>query len=420
MVGALSCGAFAAAAGPSHGGFGPADAAASGRCGKIERGTRDRDHLIGSRAADLIQAGRGRDRINGLEAGDCLHGGRGRDRIEAGHGHDVISAGQGADAIGSRDGDRDVIHCGAGNDKAFVDAADVVIGCERVRSTQRVHGESQPCVIDPATMTAPGCKLLRNDTSAASNPEAGLWGHIECESSTRYSYQGTDGDPRSMATGAPQPDTAYRRETVLDGDDFWGERCELGRNQWQNGENRGARTSGTFALYGEGQHKITFFSQRYPSSSFTGTGAWQAVYQNKQTEPYGGDGGNGVALDLQVHHNRLYLEQWWQVQWTTPAPLTGTWIRYALDVVYSADPAVGSVKLYVDANGDGDWLDSGEQSPTVSGATLARETVGGYGIPVGGSIPSHARIGLYHDVSIPCGAPTGCVVETDNVQVLAG
>ena len=46
-----------------------------------------------------------------------------------------------------------------------------------------------------------------------------------------------------------------------------------------------------------------------------------------------------------------------------PLPANGIWVRYAMDVVYSSNPNVGSMKLYADTNGDGDFTDAGEQSP---------------------------------------------------------
>jgi hypothetical protein len=54
-------------------------------------------------------------------------------------------------------------------------------------------------------------------------------------------------------------------------------------------------------------------------------------------------------------------------------------------------------------------------------ATLATE-IAGYpsdGVAVGTGIPSHLRMGVYHDPSIPCPSPTGCSIDIDNVQVVA-
>ena len=115
------------------------------------------------------------------------------------------------------------------------------------------------CEVDPTTMTAPGCTTLRSDTSAGA-PRAGLWGSVDCASSSRASTPSSGGDPSPQADGTRQPDSAFRDLTVLDGDDVWGERCELGHNERRYGVNTGSQTSGTFELYHAGDHKITFFS----------------------------------------------------------------------------------------------------------------------------------------------------------------
>ena len=94
------------------------------------------------------------------------------------------------------------------------------------------------------------------------------------------------------------------------------------------------------------------------------------------------------------------------------------WTRFAFDVVYSQDPAVGSIQLSVDLNGDDDSLDPGEQSPTFQTYTLKYETESGYYLDAGDSIPSHLRVGVYHDSSIPCPSTGSCSDGVDNVQVV--
>ena len=114
----------------------------------------------------------------------------------------------------------------------------------------------------------------------------------------------------------------------------------------------------------------------------------------------------------QIFGGRLRLYNFDTRVWSIRAPRHGVWVRYAFDVVYSTDPAKGSVKVYVDLNGDGDALDRGEQSPRIMMATLARDT------QTGAPIPDHLRIGIYHDSSIACPPPAGCSVDVDNVQVV--
>jgi Ca2+-binding RTX toxin-like protein len=54
--------------------------------------------------------------------------------LMVGPGHDIISAGPGNDVIQAADGTRDEVRCGAGFDRATVDAKDAVSrDCEKVR-----------------------------------------------------------------------------------------------------------------------------------------------------------------------------------------------------------------------------------------------------------------------------------------------
>jgi Ca2+-binding RTX toxin-like protein len=106
----------------------------------------------------VVQAGGGDDTITGSDYADALDGGPGNDHISGGFGDDAITGGSGADDIGgdrsaacfygpifggctigsgndtiyAQDGERDAVDCGPGADTAFVDAVDVVAGCEVV------------------------------------------------------------------------------------------------------------------------------------------------------------------------------------------------------------------------------------------------------------------------------------------------
>ena len=274
------------------------------------------------------------------------------------------------------------------------------------------------CAVDRRTMTAPGCVVARADTAAAADPRAGLWGTIDAVSDQRHRRLTGRGDPHPTASGAAQGNKAFRRLTVQDGDDYFGERAELGNNDYRAGENRGRQTTGTFALYREGERKITFFSQRYGAAFAYTESEWQTILQMKQAQPYGGNGpvDGAPALELQLQDRRVRLYSFWSEKWSTVAPPKGRWIRYALDVTYSQDPAKGRVRVFVDSNADGDFLDRRETSPELRMRTLAYVTDQGSGtIPVGKPIPSHLRIGVYHDSDY--GTAT---IDVDNVQVLRG
>ena len=409
----LAAAAAVAAISIAGGSSDAAVAKTSARCGKIERGTKDGERLIGTRRDDLLRGRGGRDRLVGLGSADCLRGGSGGDEIKGGPGADGIASGSGRDRVNSRDGDRDVVHCGGGRDRVKADRLDTTRGCEVVLGVpDKPKPPKGSCALDPATLTAPGCRAVSSDTGATPDAAA-LWGQVECETASRHQLIPSGGDAHATALGAAQGNDSFRRLTVVDGDDWAGERCELGRNENRYGEN-GA--NGTFALYKEGQHRITFISLRAESSLPTGVPNWQTVLQMKQAQPADG-GGEGPILELQLRSGRYYLESPTGTYWSAPAT-PGAWTRIALDVTYSQDPAVGAVTMYLDANGDGDVADPGEQGPTTHAATLKPEAQGttADSLATGTSIPSHLRTGIYHDASINC--QSGCSIDVDNVQVV--
>ena len=413
--------------------------AAAHTCANVERGTDAPDTLVGTDEGDRLQAGGGADEVNGLAGPDCLAGGRESDVLRPGAGIDRVRGGGGSDKLVTRDGFRDVVRCGDGRDKVVADWRDrVKRSCDRVirkgpKSPKPHGGPPLPagnCVIDPATMTAPGCRLVSSDTSSTANPES-AWGKIDCASDSRANEVTSGGDQHLMATAAPQGNSAYRRLTAFDGDDVSGERCELGRNEQRYGSKGG---KGTFQLYREGERRITFVSFRLPGDFTMSTSSFQNVLQMKQTQP-SDNGSCPPVLSLQVRAGEWWLqhakspgacgESISETLWRAPAA-TGVWVRTALEVTYSQHSDKGQVKLYIDRNGDGDWLDDEEQSPAFTTHTLKYETPDRHGaasdtdgLAPGDSIPSHLRVGVYHDPSIDCPAPSGCSVQVDNVQVVA-
>jgi hypothetical protein len=202
---------------------------------------------------------------------------------------------------------------------------------------------------------------------------------------------------------------------VIDGDEFYGERCELGLN------NRSAPT----AFYREGRRRKTAISLRLPPTLPIHTPDFQVVTQMKQANPAANAGGSPM-LELQV-----FLGRWKLIQsrrpgmttdsrelWSAPAQ-TGIWTRFTFDIRYSRRAKKGSVRVLADLNGDNDAADPGETSRRIRTFTLKTEIRGGPpdGIRPGQSIPSHLRAGIYHDPAISCPPPFGCQLDVDNVQV---
>jgi hypothetical protein len=90
------------------------------------------DCLIGRAGDDILGGGDGDDDIDGGPGSDLVRGDAGDDRLAGGRGDDRFEAGPGNDRIDAVDGQRDVVRCGPGRDRARVDRVDSVAGCERL------------------------------------------------------------------------------------------------------------------------------------------------------------------------------------------------------------------------------------------------------------------------------------------------
>lgn len=282
--------------------------------------------------------------------------------------------------------------------------------------------------VDRATMLATGGTILREDCSTQADPLAGLWGEFT-NVPARHVHKTSGGDARSKCDGAPQGNNSYREINVQDGDSWQGEsaeRSELGRNTCSPyyTENPPGGTAATFAIFDEGQRRLIFFSQQYHANLDLTQETFQVIMQAKQNQPYLANGpvdtAPALALDLYNLNGvgSLLLENFWTVRWSTPAPVREKWIRYCLDVTFSKDPTKGKVRVYVDRDGDGDFLDADEMSPEFTCQTLANCTsadaakVANGARPVGAPLPSHLRLGIYHRQIY---GPT--TIDIDNVQV---
>jgi hypothetical protein len=267
-------------------------------------------------------------------------------------------------------------------------------------------------VVPPAAQEA----VLFDDTGESDDAEE-LWGSVDCDlDDTPPEESGifqvdSDGDPSPRADGSDQGNDAFRLARVHDGDDFFGERCELGHND---------SAEGPTALYRDGDRLITYASFRLPPSFPVDTRDWQGVLQLKQTQPADNADGTPV-LSLGAYRGRWILfhsgpgyTEVDQELWSVPAQ-AGVWARFAIDTKLSADPTKGSVRVRADLDGDGTFETT---SPRFKTNTLKLETEGdsGDGFEAGDTLPSHLRIGLYHNPVIPCA--NGCHLDMDNVQVV--
>jgi hypothetical protein len=249
----------------------------------------------------------------------------------------------------------------------------------------------------PESPPPPGT-LLRQDPATDPDPLA-LWTSIDAASDSRHQH---------FASGGPSGG-AFRRMTVDDGDDFWGERAELGYNSRLNGL---GPPYGTFFLYNTDDRRVTEFWMRLPNDFPIKSPKWQVVMQMKQTGPHANDGGTPV-LALEAREGKWVLTQSdspgyapaTHELWSTPATL-GKWTYISLDVTYSPNPKRGKVQVTV-----------GEvASPTFTTFTQKHEMApGSEGLNPGDPIPSHLRMGIYHDPSLP-----GTHVDLTDVRISAG
>jgi hypothetical protein len=81
----------------------------------VIRGTEKSDDLVGLAGAD---------RLYGYDGDDTIDGGAGPDILVGGRGRDVLTGGPGDDRINAQDGERDLIHCGSGQDTIQQDPFD--------------------------------------------------------------------------------------------------------------------------------------------------------------------------------------------------------------------------------------------------------------------------------------------------------
>ena len=242
-----------------------------------------------------------------------------------------------------------------------------------------------------------------------------FWGKLDCQDSTRHESILGGGDPHGTASGAPQSDYSFRRLHVFDGDDVYGERCELGlNNRW-----------GPTTFYRSGNRLITQIALRLPADGINAT-SWQVVTQMKQVGPAANSGGTPV-LELGAWLGRWHLSQSLSKKmssqgrelWSAPAR-ADVWTLFQFNVRYSTKRKKGFVQVSADLNGDGDFADPEELGPRIRTFTLKVEIRGGEkdGIKPGRAIPSHLRAGIYHDTALSCPPPDGCYIDIDNVGIV--
>jgi Ca2+-binding RTX toxin-like protein len=105
------------------------------------------DSILGLGGNDVMDGGSGNDFMEGDSGNDFVYGDVGSDRITGATGDDILADGEtaggaydvlkgeaGKDVLApiNEPAGQDLTMCGAGTDIAYVDEADLVVGCERV------------------------------------------------------------------------------------------------------------------------------------------------------------------------------------------------------------------------------------------------------------------------------------------------
>ena len=105
--------------------------AEDGESGELDNVGADVEHLIGTEFGDTLFGGSSANTFEGRGGGDFIFGDGGPDLIFAGTGADRVFGGTGDDRLlFNRDGQADVLDCGANSDSVNREGLDSIIGCE--------------------------------------------------------------------------------------------------------------------------------------------------------------------------------------------------------------------------------------------------------------------------------------------------
>src|SRR4051794_27548376 len=198
------------------------------------------------------------------------------------------------------------------------------------------------------------------------------WASWSCQNSSRFD---------EVTSPANQGRKAYKL-TVHDGDNSWGERCELGQgNPGRNG----------FPQFPNGDDVWISFSVYLPDGYPINTHDWTVMFQIHQI----GDGGcPPIALSVQDGEFKLFnsARRTYVLdtveKWNGPAQLN-RWTKFTIHLKNSPDDDTGFVELYSDLKGNG----MEQVMPRTHMHTMTARSDGS-------AMLNHARIGIYRSPRI--------------------
>jgi hypothetical protein len=214
------------------------------------------------------------------------------------------------------------------------------------------------------------------------------WANYSCADGSRV---------QQVESPAAQGRRAYQVE-VRDGDNAYGERCEIGMgNPGRNG----------FPQFREGDERWISFQVYLPDDYPVDTPDWNLIFQIHQI----GDGGcppisigveDGQMKLFKSARNTYVLDT--AEMWSAPVE-RNRWMKLTLHIKNSQDPGVGFVELFGDLDGQG-MQTLLERTAT---HTMTRTAAGD-------SMINHARVGIYRNPRIPGTAHVlfdGFTISTD-------
>jgi hypothetical protein len=209
-------------------------------------------------------------------------------------------------------------------------------------------------------------------SSDAERPWNQEWASESCANSSRV---------QQVSSPAVQGHDAYKL-TVEDGDNSYGERCELGQgNPSRNG----------FPQFQSGDERWISFQVYLPDDYPVDTPDWNVMFQIHQQ----GDGGcPPISLNVEDGQFKLYNSATAKYvldtteKWHAPAQ-RNRWVKFTMHIKNSTDDNTGFVELFGDLNGQGEK----QLMPKTFMHTM---TIGSNGAPM----TNHARIGIYRNPKI--------------------